>query len=151
MKSTLIGAVAFLVCACSPGLALSVLAMLSAPVAIQRPDPTGDFLMVLIYSGYTVGLRTLGFALSTGVTSTWRVSPVMRVVIISAALGLTSPITSMLVLAVIVRAVLPLFHSAPWLAVALSNGVPGLVLGVFAFGIARLWPRRATETTRFSS
>jgi hypothetical protein len=140
MKNTLLGALAFLLCAAAPGLALSMLAMASAPVAVQRPDPTGDFLMVLIYSGSTAGLRTVGFAIPTGLSAAWRGSPAMRVAIIAGTLGVTSPITSMLVLAAIAKAVLPLFHSAPWLATALLNGVPGLVLGLFAFGIARLWP-----------
>jgi hypothetical protein len=55
-------------------------------------------------------------------------------------LGFTSPITSLLGLALIVKGVLPMFHWAPWLATGLSSGVPGLLLGLFAIGIAAVWP-----------
>lgn len=140
VKNTLLGALAFLLAALAPGMALSLAAMLSSPAASQRPDPTGDLLMVLIYYGYSNGFRTLGFVIPTALSPAWRRWSTKRAVIIAAILGLTSPITSLLGLALIAQGVLPMFHSAPWLATGLSNGVPGLLLGLFAIGIAAIWP-----------
>jgi len=140
MRNTLLGAIAFLLAAFAPGLALWILAMVSSPVAPPRPDPTGDLLMVLIYYGATNGFRTLGFLLPTASSPAWRRWPTKRAVITAAALGLTSPITSLLGLALIVKWVLPMFHWAPWLATGLSSGVPGLMLGLVAVIIARFWP-----------
>ena len=141
MKNIVFSTLAFALGAFAPGLALSLAAMLSAPPGTPpRPDPTGDFLMVLIYYGYTNGFRTLGFVIPTALSSSWRRLSTKRAIIIAAVLGLTSPITSLLVLAVIVKAILPMFHWAPWLATGLSNGVPGLVLGLVAIGFARAWP-----------
>ena len=140
MKNVLLGAPVFLLAAFAPGMALSIGAMLSSPVASQRPDPTGDFLMVLIYYGSTNGLRTLGFAIPTALSPAWRRWSTKRVVITAAVLGFTSPITSLLGLALIVKGVLPMFHWAPWLAMGLSSGVPGVLLGLVAIAMARLWP-----------
>ena len=140
VKTTLLGAFAFLLAAVAPGLALSTAAMVSQPVGQQRPDPTGDFLVVLIYYGSTNGFRTLGFLLPTALSPAWRSWSTTRAVITAAALGLTSPITSLLGSALIVRWVLPMFHWAAWLATGLSSGVPGLLLGLVAIVIARMWP-----------
>ena len=140
MKNTLLGAIAFLLAAFAPSLGLWIVAMMSSPVAQPRPDPTGDFLMVLIYYGATNGLRTLGFLLPTALSPAWRRWPTKRAVQTAAVLGLTSPITSLLGLALIVRWVLPMFHWAPGLATVLSSGVPGLLLGLIAIVIARMWP-----------
>jgi hypothetical protein len=139
MKNVLIGALTFLLAAFAPGMVLSVGAMLSSPVASQRPDPTGDLLMVLIYYGATNGFRTVGFAIPIALSQAWRRWSTKRVFITAAVLGFTSPITSLLGLALIVKGVLPMFHWAPWLATGLSSGVPGLLLGLFAIGIAVIW------------
>jgi hypothetical protein len=139
MKNVLLGALAFLLAAFAPGMALSIGAMLSSPVASQRPDPTGDLLMVLIYYGATNGFRALGFAIPIGLSPAWRRWSTKRAVITAAALGFTSPITSLLGLALIVNGVLPMFHWAPRLAMGLSSGAPGLLLGLFAIGIAAIW------------
>jgi hypothetical protein len=140
MKNVLLGTLTFLLVSFVPGMALSILAMLSSPVASKRPDPTGDLLMVLIYYGTTNGLRTLGFLIPTALSPAWRRWSTKRALITSAILGFTSPITSLLGLALIVQGVLPLFQSAPWLAMGLSSAVPGLFLGLFAIGIATFWP-----------
>ena len=140
MKNILLGALAFAVCAIVPGLALSAAATLSLPRGVPpRPDPTGDLLMVLIYYGTTTGVRTLGFVVPTVFSPAWRRLSTRRVLVVAGVLGLTSPMTSLLGLALIVKAVLPLFHSAPWLAIWLSNGVPGLLLGLIAVLIASAW------------
>lgn len=139
MKNVLLGALAFLLAAFAPGMALSLGAMLSSPVASQRPDPTGDLLMVLIYYGTANGFRTLGFVIPTAFSPAWRRWSTKRAVITAAVLGFTSPMSSLLGLALIVKGVLPLFQSAPWLAMGLSSGVPGLFLGLFAIGIAWIW------------
>lgn len=140
MKNVLLGAIAFLLAAFAPGMALSLGAMLSSPRASPRPDPTGDFLMVLIYYGVTNGFRTLGFLVPTALSPAWRTWSTKRVVIAASVLGLTSPITSLLGLALIVKGVLPMFRWAPWLAAGLSSGIPGLLLGLVAIVIARTWP-----------
>ena len=140
MKNVLLGVLAFLFAAFASGMVLSLAALLSSPVASQRPDPTGDFLMVLVYYGATHGFRTLGFAIPIALSPAWRRWSTKRAVITAAVLGFTSPITSLLGLALIVNLVLPMFHSAQWLATGLSSGVPGLFLGLFAIGIAAIWP-----------
>lgn len=140
MKNVVLGAIAFLLAAFAPGMALSLAAMLSSPGATPRPDPTGDFLMVVIYYGATNGFRTLGFLVPTALSAAWRTWSTKRVVITASVLGLTSPITSLLGLALIVKGVLPMFRWAPWLAVGLSSGIPGLLLGLVAIVIARAWP-----------
>jgi hypothetical protein len=142
MKNVVLGAFAFLLAAFAPSLALSLAAVLSSPVAQHRPDPVGDWLMVLIYYGSTNGFRTLGFVIPTALSPAWRHWSTKGVLITAAILGLTSPITALLGLALIVRGTLPMFHWAPWLAAGLSSGVPGLLLGLFAIGIARIWPTR---------
>jgi len=140
MKNVVLGALTFLLTAFAPGIALSLAALMSSPVASQRPDPTGDLLMVLIYYGATNGLRTLGFLIPTALSPAWRSWSTKRAVITASVLGLTSPITSLLGLALIIKAVLPMFRWSPWLATGLSSGVPGMVLGLVAIVIARAWP-----------
>lgn len=140
MKNALLGAFAFLLAAFAPSVGLWIVAMMSSPVAEQHTDPTGDILMVLIYYGSTNGLRTLGFLIPTAVSRAWQRWPTKRAVVTAAVLGLTSPITSLLGLALIVKWVLPMFQWAPGLATALSSGVPGLLLGLVAIVIARMWP-----------
>lgn len=141
MKSAIYGTLAFALGAFAPGLALSLAAMWSSPVAAARPDPTGDLLVVLIYYGYTNGFKTLGFAIPLAFSAAWRQSPTKRVVMIALALGLTSPITATLVLATMVKWLLPMFRQTPWLAIVLSNGVPGLLLGLIAIFIAGAYRR----------
>ena len=141
MKSAVYGTLSFALAAFAPAFVLSVAALWSPPVAEARPDRNGDLLMVLIYYGYTNGFRTLGFAIPTALSAAWRHSPTKRVVMIAVALGLTSPITSTLVLAAMVKWLLPMFRWAPWLAIVLSNGVPGLLLGLIAIFIAGAYLR----------
>jgi len=140
MKNVIVGAATFLLAAFVPGIALSLAAMLSSPGASQRSDPTGDFLMVLIYYGATHGFKTLGFVIPIALSAAWRRWSTKRAIITAVVLGLTSPITSLLGLALIVKWVLPMFHWAPLLATGLSSGIPGVLLGFVAIVIARAWP-----------
>jgi hypothetical protein len=77
--------------------------------------------------------------LATGPAAAWRRLAPWRALLIGGVLGLVEPMVALLTTALIAAAVLPLFHSARWLAIALLQGVPGLVLGLVAVLIARSW------------
>jgi hypothetical protein len=140
VKATLLGVASFAVGSVLLGFALSLLLLLSP--APHRPDTTGDFLMAGIYYGYSAAFKSIGFLIPTAFSRSWRRLGALRAVVIAGALGVLSPIAYYAVAALIAKPVLPLFHSAPWLATAILFGVPGVALGVLAAMIARARPGR---------
>lgn len=140
MKPTVLGVASFAVCSTVPWLVLSLLLLLSP--APHRPDASGDFMMAGIYYGYSEAFKSIGFLIPIALSASWRRLGAMRAVIVAGALGVLSPIAYYLVALVIAKPVLPLFHSAPWLATALLLGLPGVVLGGVAVAIAHV--RRAS-------
>jgi hypothetical protein len=134
MKATALGFVSFAVCSMIPSLALSLLLLSSAP---PRPDATGDFLMAGLYYGYSAAFKSIGFLIPTALSRSWRRLGALRAVVIAGLLGVVSPVAYDAVAALIAKPVLPLFHSAPWLATAILFGVPGFALGILGAMIAR--------------
>lgn len=133
------GGLSFAICAATPALLLSLAAGLSGHTT--RPDPAGDFLLAGYFVAISAILSTLGFLIPTSFSALWRRLATSRAVIIAGGLGLIAPIATLAVLAVTSTAVLPLFRSAPWLAVALMYGLPGVMLGAVALLIAKMWRR----------
>ena len=119
------------------GLVLPLLLMSSGRVGGRRVSD--DLLMAVAVMAVSAAFATLGFVLVTAPSAAWRRLRPVRVLIIGGGLGLVAPTTLVLITALIATAVLPLFHSARWLAVAILEGVPGIVLGLVAVLIARSW------------
>lgn len=141
MKSTALGALSFAVAAASPALALSLSALFSQNA--QRANAFDDFLLVLYLLAVSASLGAIGYLIPTATSVTWRRLGAWRAVLISSALGLIAPLVALLVAALAAPAVLPLFRGAPWLAVAILHGVPGLLLGA----VARLIASRSSPTS----
>jgi len=137
MKTVALAAFAFAVFSTIPGILLSLtLFSQSAP----RADALGDFLVAAYLAGTSTLLSTVGFAIPTALSGSWRRLRVSRAVIIAGALGLIGPVATLLVTAVDAALLIPLFKSVLWLAMALFHGIPGLVLGIVGVLIARVWP-----------
>jgi len=135
-----VGALCFALCAAAPTILLSIAAAASGHTT--RPDPVGDFLLAGYIIGSSAGLCTLGFLIPTAFSTSWRRMPTSRVMIAAGILGLLSPIATLLVLALTAKTVLPFFRTAPWLALVLTHGLPGVVLGAVAVLIATMWKSR---------
>lgn len=103
-----------------------------------------DFLMAAYLVVLSTALMTAGFLIVTAASASWRRLSVTRAAVIACALGLFSPIGALLVAVVTSPALLPLFRSAAWVAIALYYGVPGVALGAAALLIARLAPGKPT-------
>jgi len=146
VKTVVLATLAFAVFRAAPSAALT---LALAVQGSRRPDPLGDVLVAVYLAALSAGLSTLGFLVTTALSATWRRFAPRRAAIIAGGLGLLAPIMSLVVTALIARALLPLFRSAPWLASALFNGLPGVALGLVALGIARAWrPRPAAVISR---
>lgn len=102
----------------------------------RRTRTLDDLLMASYLVAVSASLATVGFLIPTALSATWRQFPARRGAVIAGVLGLVSPIAALLLTAVIARAVLPLFHAAPWLAIGILQGGPGVVLGLVAVVIA---------------
>jgi hypothetical protein len=135
MRTVTLATLSFAICTVVLKLVLPLLLWVQGP---PRPNAFDDFLVVLYLVGVSSSLETLGFLIPTAASATWRRLAPKRGVVIAAGLSLMSPFAFLLALAVSARAVLPLFHTAPWAAVGLQYGLPGLVLGVAAVLIARM-------------
>jgi hypothetical protein len=146
VKTVVLATLAFAIFRAAPSAALTL------ALAIQgshRPDPLGDVLVAVYLAALSASLSTLGFLVTTALSATWRGLAPRRAALIAGVLGLLAPIVSLVVTALTARALLPLFHSAPWLAIGLFNGLPGVALGVIALAIARAWrPRPAAVISR---
>ena len=140
MKTVVLATVAFAIFRAAPTVALTLALVFQGP---RRPDVLGDVLMAVYLAALSSSLSTLGFLVPTALSATWRRLAVRRAVITAGVLGLLAPIMSLIVTALTARAILPLFHSAAWLAVALLHGLPGVALGLVAVLLARAWVRRA--------
>ena len=115
----------------------ALLLMLALFVQGSRRTHTLDDVLTASYLiAVSTSLATLGFLIPTALSATWRQLPARRGAVIAAVLGLVSPIAALLLTAVIARAVLPLFHSAPWLAIGILQAGPGVVLGLVAVVVA---------------
>jgi hypothetical protein len=136
MKTTVLGVASFAVCSTMPSLALSLLLLMTP--APHRPDAAGDFLLAGYDLGYSTVFRSIGFLVPTALSASWRRLGSLRAVFVAGALGVLSPIASDLVAALLSTMVLPVFRSSPWLATAISLGVPGVVLGGVAVAIAHV-------------
>ena len=108
----------------------------------RRPRTLDDLLMASYLIAVSASLATVGFLIPTALSATWRQLPPRRAAIIAGTLGLVSPIAALLLTAVIARAVLPLFHSVPWLAIGILQGGPGVVLGLVAVVIVQARAKR---------
>jgi hypothetical protein len=146
VKTVLLATGAFAVFKAVPSLALSAALFVQGP---RRPDVLGDVLVAAYLVAVSSALATLGFLVPTALSATWRRLAARRAVSIAAVLGLLSPVAALLVIPVTARAILPLFHSAPWLAIGLFHGLPGVGLGVAALVIVRAWrPAPAPAVSR---
>jgi hypothetical protein len=138
MRTVVLAALSFATCSVAVKLILPVLLWFQGP---RRSNAFDDFLVVLYLVGLSSSLATIGFLIPTAASATWRRLAPKRGVFIAAGLSLMSPIALLIVLVVSARTLLPLFHSAPWVAVGLQYGLPGLVLGAAAVLIARILRR----------
>jgi len=146
VKTVLVATLAFAVFRAAPSAALTLALAFQGS---RRPDPLGDVLVAVYLAALSAGLSTLGFLVATAPSARWRGLAARRAAIIAGGLGLLAPLMALVVTALIARAMLPLFRSAPWLAIALFNGLPGVALGVIALAIARAWrPRPAATLSR---
>ena len=143
MKTVALGALAFAILRGIPSVALSV-ALIGQ--GTRRPDALGDALLALALVAVATSLATAGFVIPTALSATWRGLSTQRAMIIAGAVGLAAPVASLAVVAAIARPLLPLFHSARWLAIALFNGLPGVALGLVAVLIA--WIVRRSDAPR---
>jgi hypothetical protein len=133
-------ALAFALLRALPALALILLLAVQGP---PRPDRTGDVLLGAWLALLSAAFGALGFVLPTAASAAWRRLGVRRAVLVAAALGLLSPVAGFAVAALSASAIRPLFRAAPWLAIALFHGLPGVALGLLAVLVAWAWPNRA--------
>jgi len=134
VKTVVLATLSFAVFRAAPSIALSMALLFQGP---RRPDVLGDLILASYVVALSASLSALGFLIPTALSATWRRLATRRAVIIAGVLGLLSPIMSLVVTAMTARAILPLFHSAPWLAIALLHGLPGVALGLVALVFAR--------------
>ena len=139
MKTVVLAAVSFAVFTAVPALLFSLALGLSSHRA--RLD---DFLLAAYLVVLSTGLMTAGFLVVTAVSASWRRLSVTRAAVIAGALGFFSPVGALLVAFVTAAALLPLFRSTAWVAIALHYGLPGVALGAAALVIARLAPGKPT-------
>jgi hypothetical protein len=137
-----LSALSFAIASASPTLLLSFALFLEGP---HRASPADDFLLAGYLVALSSSLRTVGFLIPTASSALWRRLALRRAVLISIALGLIAPIASLLVVAVGAAAIVRLFHVAPWLAVGVMHGLPGVVLGGAALVIAKASTARARK------
>lgn len=109
----------------------------------RRPDALGDFLVAAYFVFFSSSLSTVGFLIPTAFSEPWRALAASSAAVIAGSLGLVGPLVVLAVAALGAAALLPLFHTVPWLATTLFHAVPGIVLGVAALLIARALPSRA--------
>ena len=145
MRTVTLATLSFAICTVALKLVLPALLWFQGP---RRPSAFDDLLVVLYLVTLSASLETLGFLIPIAVSPTWRRLAPKRGAVIAAGVSLMSPIAFVLALAVSARAVLPLFHTAPWAAVGLQFGLPGLVLGMAAVLIARLQRREPAQDDR---
>ena len=143
MKAVALGTLSFAIFSATPALLLPLAALLSQ--VPRRPDVWGDVLLAAYLVAVSTSLRTAGFLIASAPSARWRRLGGGRAAIIAGALGFVGPVVGLLVAAVIAPAVLPLFRSAPRLAITLFHGLPGVLLGLVAVQIARVW-RSATPS-----
>jgi len=142
MRTITLATISFAICTFTLKLVLPLLLWIQGP---PRPNAFDDFLVVLYLVGVSSSLETLGFLIPTAISRTWRRLAPKRGVLIAAVLSVMSPVALALVLAVSARAVLPLFHTAPWAAVGVQFGLPGVLLGMAAVLIARMQRPESTQ------
>jgi hypothetical protein len=145
VKTVALATLSYAIFSAIPGIALSGAILYSQTP--RRPNAFDDFLVVLYLAAVSSAVSAIGFLISTGFAASWRCLAAMRAAIISAALGLASPIATLVVAAVSAVALLPLFRSGSrlsWVAAGLFYGLPGIVLGLAALLIAKAWsPKRS--------
>jgi hypothetical protein len=129
MTNAVLGAFAYALTGAAPSLAMSLVLYAGGSASHNALD---DLFVAAYVAGHTALFRLAGYLVPTAVSSAWRRLSLSRALIISAALGLITPVVSTLVLALTAGAVLPLFHSQPWVAVALTTVPPGILLGFVA-------------------
>jgi hypothetical protein len=143
MKNVVLGGLAYALASASPSLLMSVALGASATPGRNAVD---DFLMAAWIAGSSTLFRTIGFLIPTALSAGWRSVALSRVLIVSGALGLVTPVVSLLVLALTANAILALFHSAAWAAVVFMFAPAGVLLGFVAVRIGRAWERRRAGT-----
>lgn len=136
MKTVVLATVTFAIFRAAPTAALTLVLAFQGS---RRPDPLGDVVMAVYLAAVSSLLSTLGFLLVTVLSPTWRRLAPRRAVSIAGALGLVAPIMALVVTAPSARLLPPLFRSAPWLAIAIFHGLPGIALGLVALVVVRTW------------
>jgi hypothetical protein len=133
LKTVGLATLSFAIAVAATKLVIPLAFLLRSP---RRSSMLDDLLLAGYLMAVSVSLITLGFLIPSLLSATWRRLPVWRAARIAGVLGLVSPIVSLLLLAGIARPVVPLFHSAAWLAIGILQGGPGVVLGLVAIVIA---------------
>lgn len=141
MKNALLGTAAFIAGSAVPGLLLSAATLLGRPA--PRDGTLDDFLFAAYLIAVSSGIAAVGFLACVAIAPSWRRLSAVRASAIAAGLGLMAPIAHFVGAALAAGVVLPLFRTAPWLAMAVYFGLPGVVLGVSALLLGRLWPGAA--------
>src|SRR5262245_2977719 len=121
MRTITLATLSFAICTVALKLVLPTLLWFQGP---PRPNAFDELLVVLYLVTLSTFLSTIGFLIPTAASGTWRRLPPRRGVVIAAGLSLMSPVVFLLALAATARAVLPLFHTAPWAAIGLQYGLP---------------------------
>ena len=134
MKAVALGALSFAIGTAIPALVLPLAALLSQ--SPRRPTLLDDFLVAAYLAALSSLLATVGFFIPTALGARWRRLPASRATVVAGILGVVAPVASLLVAALISPALLPLFRSAPGVAIALFHGFPGVLLGIAALVIA---------------
>jgi len=134
-----LSALVFALARALPALAMILLLTAQGP---PRPDRTGDVLVGAWLSLLSAVFAALGFVVPTAASAAWRRLGVRRAMAVAGVLGLLSPLAAFAVGALTAGAILPLFRSAPWLAIALFHGLPGVGLGLVPVVAAWAWQNR---------
>jgi hypothetical protein len=133
VKARAYGVLAFIVAAVVPSLLLSLALLAQNPA---RPDMTGDMLLALWYLAVVTLSVAGGFVVPIVASKRFAALRPIQATLVGGGLGLVSPIVVLFLPALYAAAVLPLFHTTPWLAAALLKVIPGVFLGLVAVAIA---------------
>lgn len=106
--------------------------------------PEREIFERLILAGYlaflATGWSTLGFIVATTPWRSWRSQPTLRVVLLSAGLGLFASLFPIAGIALIPHGLPSIIRKAPLLGVALTYSSPGILCGLLGFFLSQVLP-----------
>ena len=121
-------------------LGLTALYLFPNPHRLPVREVHDNFYFAAYLAGLGTGLSTLGFFVATTPWPSWRKQSTLRVVLLSAGLGLFASLFPIAGLTFLIPGLSMLVRKARLLSVAITFSSPGVICGLFGFFLSRVLP-----------